>query len=452
MKKNILMLIAVFMILASCKQQGPEWKDLFNGKNLDGWVKLNGTAEYRVEDDMIVGVSEMNTPNTFLATTETYGDFILEFDFKVDDGLNSGVQFRSLSLLEYNNGRVHGYQFEIDPSDRSWTGGVYDEARRGWIYPMNYNPEGENAFKKGEWNSARIEAIGNSIRTWVNGVECANLLDNTTTEGFIALQVHSINNEELAGKTVSWRNIRILTDNLEQYKTPVNSNVKQLNQIANTISELEASEGWELLWDGKTTNGWRGAKLDEFPEKGWVIEDGILKVLKGDGGESTNGGDIVTTKPYKNFMLKVDFRITEGANSGIKYFVDTNLNKGEGSAIGCEFQILDDRNHPDAKLGINGNRTLGSLYDLIAAPEDKPFRSGFFNTAMVVVQGNHVEHWLNGVKIVEYERNTEEWNALVQTSKYKDWPNFGNAEEGLLLLQDHGDEVWFQNIKIKVLE
>lgn len=452
MKKNILMLIAVFMILASCKQQGPEWKDLFNGKNLDGWVKLNGTAEYRVEDDMIIGVSEMNTPNTFLATTETYGDFILEFDFKVDDGLNSGVQFRSLSLPEYNNGRVHGYQFEIDPSDRSWTGGVYDEARRGWIYPMNYNPEGENAFKKGEWNSARIEAIGNSIRTWVNGVECANLLDNTTTEGFIALQVHSINNEELAGKTVSWRNIRILTDNLEQYKTPVNSNVKQLNQIANTISELEASEGWELLWDGKTTNGWRGAKLDEFPEKGWVIEDGILKVLKGDGGESTNGGDIVTTKPYKNFMLKVDFRITEGANSGIKYFVDTNLNKGEGSAIGCEFQILDDRNHPDAKLGINGNRTLGSLYDLIAAPEDKPFRSGFFNTAMVVVQGNHVEHWLNGVKIVEYERNTEEWNALVQTSKYKDWPNFGNAEEGLLLLQDHGDEVWFQNIKIKVLE
>jgi hypothetical protein len=452
MKKNILMLIAVFMILASCKQQGPEWKDLFNGKNLDGWVKLNGTAEYRVEDDMIVGVSEMNTPNTFLATTETYGDFILEFDFKVDDGLNSGVQFRSLSLPEYNNGRVHGYQFEIDPSDRSWTGGVYDEARRGWIYPMNYNPEGENAFKKGEWNSARIEAIGNSIRTWVNGVECANLLDNTTTEGFIALQVHSINNEELAGKTVSWKNIRILTDNLEQYKTPVNSKVKQLNQIANTISKLEASEGWELLWDGKTTNGWRGAKLDEFPEKGWVIEDGILKVLKGDGGESTNGGDIVTTKPYKNFMLKVDFRITEGANSGIKYFVDTNLNKGEGSAIGCEFQILDDRNHPDAKLGINGNRTLGSLYDLIAAPEDKPFRSGFFNTAMVVVQGNHVEHWLNGVKIVEYERNTEEWNALVQTSKYKDWPNFGNAEEGLLLLQDHGDEVWFQNIKIKVLE
>ncbi len=452
MKNNIFIILVTAMILASCSQQGPNWQSLFNGENLDGWEKLNGTAEFRVEDNTIVGISELNTPNTFLTTTETYGDFILEFDFKVENGLNSGVQFRSLSLPSYNDGRVHGYQFEIDPSDRAWTGGVYDEARRGWIYPLNYNPEGQKAFKNEEWNSARIEAIGNSIRTWVNGVPCADLLDNTTSSGFIALQVHSIRNEELVGKTVAWRNIRILTDDIEQYRTPDNADVKQLNQIANTISEREAAEGWRLLWDGETTEGWRGAKLDEFPEQGWSINDGILKVHKGDGGESTGGGDIVTTRPYKNFMLKVDFRITQGANSGIKYFVDTNLNKGEGSAIGCEFQILDDRNHPDAKLGRDGNRTLGSLYDLIPAPEDKPFRSGFFNTAMVVVEGNKVEHWLNGVKIVEYERNTDEWEEIVQESKYKDWPNFGNAEEGLLLLQDHGDEVWFQNIKIKELD
>lgn len=393
----------------------------------------------------------MNTPNTFLATKKMYGDFILEFEFKVDDGLNSGVQFRSNSLKEYQNGRVHGYQFEIDPSSRAWTGGIYDEARRGWLYPMNYNPEGQKAFKNGEWNKARIEAIGSSIRTWVNGVPCTDLLDNTTLSGFIALQVHSIGNADLEGKTVAWRNIRILTQDLERFKTPENDKVKQINTIANTISEREAAEGWKLLWDGKTAEGWRGAKLDHFPEKGWSIDNGVLKVHKSGGGESTNGGDIVTTRPYKNFMLKVDFRITEGANSGIKYFVDTNLNKGEGSAIGCEFQILDDRWHPDAKLGVEGNRTLGSLYDLIPAPKDKPFRSGFFNTAMVIVKGTHVEHWLNGVKIIEYERNNQMWEALVNFSKYKDWPNFGNAEEGLLLLQDHGDEVWFQNIKIKEL-
>ena len=174
-------------------------------------------------------------------------------------------------------------------------------------------------------------------------------------------------------------------------------------------------------------------------------------MLKGAGGESANGGDIITTRTYKNFILKVDFKITEGANSGIKYFVDPTLNKGTGSAIGCEFQILDDLRHPDAKLGVKGNRKLGSLYDLIPAPEKKPFDIKNFNQAMIVVKGNHVEHWLNGVKLLEYERNNAEWNALVAYSKYKDWPNFGNHSEGYILLQDHGHEVWFKNIKIKEL-
>ena len=177
-----------------------------------------------------------------------------------------------------------------------------------------------------------------------------------------------------------------------------------------------------------------------------------MKVIKSNGAESANGGDIVTTRKYKNFILKVDFRITEGANSGIKYFVNPDLNKGEGSAIGCEFQILDDAKHPDAKLGVKGNRKLGSVYDLIPAPENKPFNKKAFNTATIIVKGNHVEHWLNGVKLIEYTRNSDMWNALVAYSKYRDWPNFGNAKEGNILLQDHGDEVWFKNVKIKELK
>lgn len=219
----------------------------------------------------------------------------------------------------------------------------------------------------------------------------------------------------------------------------------------NTLTPQEIADGWQLLFNGKDATGWRGAKLDSFPEKGWVIEDGILKVMPSDGAESNNGGDIVTTRTYKDFILSVDFKITEGANSGIKYFVDPTLNKGEGSAIGCEFQILDDLRHPDAKLGVKGNRTLGSLYDLIPAPESKPFDIDRFNTAVVIVRGNHVEHWLNGEKLLEYDRNNQMWNALVAYSKYKDWPNFGNHTEGNILLQDHGDEVWFKNIKIKEL-
>ncbi|MCU0645984.1 MAG: DUF1080 domain-containing protein, partial [bacterium] len=251
----------------------------------------------------------------------------------------------------------------------------------------------------------------------------------------------------------------ILTENLEKAKSPITNEIPQISYLTNQLTEREKAEGWQLLWDGKTSVGWRGAKLDIFPEKGWKIENGILSVVKSYGGESAFGGDIVTIKKFKNFELEVDFKITEGANSGIKYFVDPDLNKGEGSAIGCEYQILDDDKHPDAKLGASGNRTLGSLYDLIPADalfyapnESTPKRVNKYdwNRAKIMVDGMHVEHYLNGIKVIDYERNTQMWRALVARSKYAVWQNFGESAEGHILLQDHGDEVFFKNIKIKV--
>jgi hypothetical protein len=444
--RNRYILLLVITVLVSGSLFGQEWIPLCNGKNLAGWKKLSGNAEFKVSDGVITGVYKLNTSNTFLVTDKTYSDFILEFDFRIDEGLNSGVQFRSQSRKDYNNGKVHGYQFEIDGQ---WSGSVYDEERRGWLYPLTANPGAISVMKSGVWNKARIEAVGNSIRTWINGVACANLWDDMTSEGFIALQVHSISDKRHQGKTVSWKDIRICTTNVEQYQT--RSTAPEINVVANSLSSSELKDGWTLLWNGKTTDGWRGAKIDVFPEKGWVIEDGLLKVQKDSGGESTNGGDIVTVRTYRNFILKVDFKITPGANSGIKYFVDSDLNKGEGSAIGCEFQILDDEKHPDAKLGVQGNRTVGSLYDLIPALPFKQFQLDEFNNATIIVVNNHVEHWLNGIKVVEYERNNQMWNALVAYSKFKNWPNFGNVVEGRILLQDHGDEVWFKNIKIKEL-
>jgi hypothetical protein len=440
------------LVMSSSSLYAQKWQSLFNGKNLSGWTQRGGKAVYKVENGTIVGYTKMNTDNSFLCTKKDYADFILEFEFRIDDDLNSGVQLRSHSLKSYMNGRVHGYQFEIDPSPRAWTGGLYDEARRAWLYPLTKNPAAQPAFKKGVWNQARVEAIGKSIRTWVNGIACADLFDDADLSGFIALQVHGIGKDQSKeGKTVAWRNIRICTEDVASYASPEVLATPQVNAIDNALSPREKAEGWQLLWDGKTSEGWRGARLNTFPEKGWTIRDGVLTVEKGNGGESTNGGDIVTTKKYRNFMLSVDFQITQGANSGIKYFVDPSMNKGAGSAIGCEFQILDDLRHPDAKLGVKGNRKLGSLYDLIPAPEQKPFDINRFNTALVIVRGKHVEHWLNGVKLLEYDRDSQQWNALVAYSKYRDWPNFGNAAEGHILLQDHGDEVRFKNIKIKEL-
>lgn len=461
MKIKMILSVLAIALLSVQAQDNADWTNLFNGKNLKGWKVLNGTAEFKVEDGVVIGISKMNTPNTFLATEVDYADFILEYEAKIAPELNAGVQIRSLSLLDYNDGRVHGYQVELDPSKRAWTGGIYDEARRGWLYNLECNPKAKEAFKQNDWNKFRIEAIGNNIRVWVNGVPSADLIDDMTASGFIALQVHSIgNDEDKEGKTILYRNIRIKTKNLDIEKSDVTDEIPQVSYLNNQLTDSEHKEGWKLLWDGKTTTAWRGARLNQFPESGWSIADGVLTVEKSDGGESTNGGDIVTVDKYRNFELEIDFKLSEGANSGIKYFVDTELNQGEGSSIGCEFQILDDNKHPDAKNGVNGNRTLGSLYDLITAdarfyaPNDRAKRvnGGNWNRARIVVMGKHVEHYLNGIKVVEYERGTQQWRALVAYSKYSIWPNFGEAEEGHILLQDHGDEVAFRNIKIKELK
>nr|WP_293835250.1 DUF1080 domain-containing protein [uncultured Arsenicibacter sp.] len=228
-------------------------------------------------------------------------------------------------------------------------------------------------------------------------------------------------------------------------------------QAPNTLTAKEKKDGWRLLFDGKTTNGWRGAYKDKFPEAGWTIEDGTLTIAGKDGRESQNAGDIVTNDEFTNFDLMFDFKLTEGANSGVKYFVPEYSPKPSGSAYGLEFQVLDDAKHPDAKMGRDGNRTIGSLYDLIPAVKDKVVKPiGEWNQGRVIVKGTHVEHWLNGHKTVEYERGSEEFRKLVGMSKYaatsyNSHGPFGEAPKGHILLQDHGDRVSFRNIKIKTL-
>ncbi len=453
-KSNPFFIVLFLIIFVSCttKQKEDPFQQIFDGKTLNGWHKKGGNANYLVRDNAIVGISTKNTPNTFLTSDSIFGDFILELEYKVDPLLNSGIQIRSNSISEYRDGVVHGYQIEIDPSERAWSAGIYDEQRRGWLFNLENNPEAQKAFKQNEWNFYRIEAIGDTLKTWINGVPAAHVIDPMTDKGFIGLQVHSIGTEkEKDGVEIQWRNIRIITNDVQKYATPT-----PIEPVItkNNLTVSEEKDGWELLWDGKTTDGWRGAKLDTFPENGWKIENGELSVLSSGGAESTAGGDIVTVNTYGDFEFKVDFKITEGANSGVKYYVNTDLNKGEGSSIGLEYQILDDAKHPDAKLGNHeGSRTLASLYDLIQADPNKLVHPiGEWNYAHIISKNNHVEHWLNGIKVLEYERKSEPYRKLVAESKYNVWPNFGEADSGHILLQDHGDLVTFKNIKIKPIQ
>lgn len=184
--------------------------ELFDGSTLDGWTQRGGAATYRVEDGCIVGRTAPNQPNSFLCTTSEYADFVLWLEFKIDDELNSGIQIRSKSTPAYQDGRVHGYQVEIDPSERAWTGGIYEEGRRGWLDDLADNPDARAAFKHNDWNTLKVEARGDHMRTWINGVPAGDLHDSMTPSGFIALQVHGVG-ERVDPLEVRWRNIRLWT-------------------------------------------------------------------------------------------------------------------------------------------------------------------------------------------------------------------------------------------------
>lgn len=232
------------------------WKPLFNGENLEGWSQVGGTAIYQAENGRITGYSALNTPNSFLITMERYADFILELEVYVDTLLNSGIQIRSNHFTAYNNNVFHGYQIEIDPSARAWSGGIYDESRRGWLFDLKNKPEAQAAFRKNTWNKYRIEAIGPRLRTWVNDIPVAELTDSLTTCGYIGLQVHSIGQDSFKqGRQVSWRNIRLLdlggihwTANIETPGNPVSA-----------------------IFDGRLHTSWQGRELTLHwqEKKGW---------------------------------------------------------------------------------------------------------------------------------------------------------------------------------------
>ncbi len=227
-----------------------------------------------------------------------------------------------------------------------------------------------------------------------------------------------------------------------------NNDTAKINQLI----KAEKTAGWRLLFDGSSFKGWRGFHSDKIPE-GWIIEDGCIKKVPAQGELGQAGGDLITADQFDNFELSLEWKLSKGGNSGIKYLISESLPPTGKSGVSFEYQVLDDDNHPDAKMGLSGNRTSGSLYDLIPASNNKKLNPiGEFNQVKIIVKGNHIEQWLNGVKVVEFERGSDEFKQRIAQSKFKDTKGFGETAKGHILLQDHGDAVWYRNIKIRKLK
>lgn len=381
---SLSLLVALSSILSAADDAG--FTPLFNGKDLAGWKKVGGGATYEIDGDAIVGKVGPGA-NTFLRTEKLYGNFIFKCEVKLDVPGNSGIQVRS-HQQPGENGRVFGYQCEIDPSARAWTAGIYDEGRRGWLYPLEGKPEAQKSYKAGEWNLFVIECEGPSIRTWVNGVPCADLLDAMDMEGFIALQVHS-------GKEgqIRWRNIQ--------------------------IKEFGESK-WAALDTSEKLAGWR----KQGPGS-WTGAEGVIHGTS--PASEAKHSHLISEKTYGDFALRVQFKADKG-NSGLYFRVE------EGEPYGVKgFQAE-----------VDATKDVGGLYDTAGRgwvvqpkPDDvkKWFKPGQWNTMTVICVGGRVVVHVNGHR----------------TAELKDDPGRRNGHIALQLHGGQDMDVSFKGIEVMEL-
>lgn len=383
-----------------------QWTPLFDGKTLTGWTQRGGKASYAVKGDTIVGTTVTGTPNSFLCTDKMYGDFELEFEVMTDPKLNSGVQFRSTSVPGFKDGAVHGYQVEIDPSDRAYSGGLYDESRRGWLQDLSKNPAGQKAFKNGQWNRYRVVAQGDHIRTWVNGKAVTDYRDSLTTSGFIGLQVHS---HAQAGLEVKWRKLR----------------VKDLGMPAD---KLPKGGRWLLKTEADIQKNWlrQGNRGEPCP---WTWVDGALET-------KPRSGSIMTKDKFTDFRMHLEFMVDDNGLTG-----QANGNSGVYVQGSYEIQILNSA--PRGPL-IN---ECASLYNVKAPDYAMALPAGQWQSYDIVFTA---AKW-NGdqktadARLTMYHNGTKVHdNVAIQKPT-----GAGMAESPAgrpLTIQDHGNRIRFRNI------
>ncbi|HWQ52770.1 MAG TPA: DUF1080 domain-containing protein [Bryobacteraceae bacterium] len=369
MRRFVLSTIALPLAAGLAAAAAPGFVPLFNGKSLDGWEVCNGKASYRVEKGEIVGTTAEGSPNSFLCTKKEYGDFVLEFETKTDPALNSGVQIRShrypaetivqtfdgkqTSPRKQPAGRVYGYQVEIADEKSGASGGIYDEARRGWVHNIASDPVASKAFRDNQWNKYRVEARGDRIRTWINGVPCADLVDSMDLTGFVALQVHAYKGPQTE---VRWRNVR--------------------------IQDLGRHE-WRSLTDGRTMKGWTHDGGGD-----WKVEEGAFH-----GTSTSSPGYLVSDESFKDVTARLKVKILKG-NSGFFLRADPK------TRAGYEVEI-------DSEKRTGGYWEVGGR-NWVTGPEDNAVVvKNDWNLITASLRGRRIVFHVNGNKTVDIPEDTQ---------------------------------------------
>ncbi|MDU0353385.1 family 16 glycoside hydrolase [Paraglaciecola aquimarina] len=373
------------LLIAKVKQNLP-WRSLITDNSLKTWQKIGGDADYQLQGDTIIGTSIQSAHSTYFTTGEIFSDFIFEVDVQAQAPLNSGVQFRSEKIQSKKGETVAGYQMEIDTAPRAWSGGIFDQGRRGWLYTLSRNENCRKEFKVDDWNTYRIEAVGQNIRTFINDVPCSNIVDDLSASGFIALQIHSAGGDKV-NKTVKWRAPKVLTTNIQAHLNKP-ADIEQFSYINNQITAEQKAKGWQLFWDGQSNSS---------PQQSgqWQVKN---QALTADAKQQNNSLTIPVTSHY--FELEFDVNSSDNADNGIHYLRDKN-------GKGFEFQLSSETTVEQTD---NNNQAMGAIVGRVA-PTNLTEPEGWkylrinkgWNRVRLVVRGTQIEHWINNIKMVDYQ-------------------------------------------------
>ena len=410
--KWVFIFFAIF-VLNSCaefrSQPDTRWHALFDGENLDGWHIVNGDVPFFVEHGEIIGKTAAGIPTRYLTTDKQYGDFILELEMNNSEGENSGIQFRSVQAPQFRAG-LTGYQMEVDPSGRAWTGGIFFEGMGEWRHPIIDNDKCASAWNKTGWNTLRIETKSALMRTFVNDVSCAYLYDETLDSGYIALQIHSIGTMPgRADAPTHWRNIRIIENPTDDEYTESDNNLQSVSYLTNQLSLHEKANGWILLTPRKIgEKGWVRTK-NANPVTNILAEGDILKVDAAQGDRQ-----ISLPVTQAGFEFIADVQMAPGTKGVLNYPV---MSKSTEHKIEClsTFAIFDDTSIDHKKSNakylmgsVTGKLTAKNLSEgkrrkRVLAPEK-------WQRIKILVNEQRVEHWLNSVKVADYTACDEQYS------------------------------------------